>query len=422
MNRIALAFTFLLCMMLNASAGGFGDGLGGGSSAPLASALRGATANRILVADNSGVVTTPSNLLFFPATGTMCIGGTCALNDPAGDATKPHLWELTNNATTQQVWRMSTYGTAGSLGGQNNMHFTRMGGTAESPTATQANDYFFSMGARGYGTSVTDSKGAIQWLTPSLWTGTSTETQFQIEGTRAGSVTRTRNMTLNGSGELTLTRNSSFTPYRTSNVFVIDYQDGSGGAFSRPFLMQIGATQAGTMVFGESTSNETYFARYGSSLAGNYTNSSVASANTTHLRAGPTANQGLYVGGTPVLLASGQTGTNAAVRVDATGIRVGTIANMHTANTFGLDVAGTTRLTGAVTFSSTENLNTCTLNAAATATCTILNMRSGCGPICVDTQPSVNGVAAIAPTISGTTVTATSSVASDGSIVRCWCP
>lgn len=43
MSRIALAFTFLFCMMLNASAGGFGDGFGAGSGTFLGGTVPNAT-------------------------------------------------------------------------------------------------------------------------------------------------------------------------------------------------------------------------------------------------------------------------------------------------------------------------------------------------------------------------------------------
>jgi hypothetical protein len=97
-----------------------------------------------------------------------------------------------------------------------------------------------------------------------------------------------------------------------------------------------------------------------------------------------------------------------------------------TGNDVQLQIKGTTvdlALSGAapkVLINSVAASGTCTLDGAATATCTA-TVPTGTTCACSDTQPATNGVAAIACANSAGTLTATSSVTLDGSIVSYVC-
>lgn len=77
-----------------------------------------------------------------------------ALNDPQ------HIVEIVNDNTPYQLFRMSSYGSAAY---QNNMHFSRAGGTLASPSPVTSGMYFLSEGYRGWDGSGTDSQSMGQY-------------------------------------------------------------------------------------------------------------------------------------------------------------------------------------------------------------------------------------------------------------------
>jgi len=77
-----------------------------------------------------------------------------AVNDPV------HLFEIVNDNTLYQVFRMSSYG---SNAYQNNMHFSRASGTLARPSPVTSGMYFLSEGYRGWDGSGYDSQSMGQF-------------------------------------------------------------------------------------------------------------------------------------------------------------------------------------------------------------------------------------------------------------------
>jgi len=250
--------------------------------------------------------------------------------DPLPIAGDPnHLFGIVNDSSNKQMFSMWSFGSGGTY--QNNMHFYRANGTIASPRTLTSGQFLVSMGFRGYdGTAMSQSAAAFQVLNNSNWTTSNHESRFQWEVTDSLSTTRLRAMQLNGNGSLWLTKNSSLLPYRTSTQFVID---GAGSGYTGDFraLLQSTTTNGAGMIFGESTSSESYLVRYGSAYSGTYT-TGVNCAASFNLRSGGTYNQTLVLGGTPIINQIGTTTTNIGTRLDATGLRVDQIQNLSTSN------------------------------------------------------------------------------------------
>lgn len=115
-----------------------------------------------------------------------------------------YILELINDNSAFQEMRVSTYGAA-PTGGENNVHWVRMDGSAASPTNTKTGMFFFSFGTRGNDGQVgaagnTGSSGAVQSYACSNWTSTDHCTQFHWEVTPTGTTTRTNKMDLVNGG------------------------------------------------------------------------------------------------------------------------------------------------------------------------------------------------------------------------------
>jgi hypothetical protein len=241
-----------------------------------------------------------------------------------------HLFGIINDSTNKQMFSMWAFGSGSTF--QNNMHFYRANGTIASPRTIAVNQFLLSMGFRGYdGNAMSQSAAAYQVLTPSTWTTSNHETRFQWEVTPNGSVVRTRAMQLNGDGSIFLTPNSTLTPYRTTTQFVLD---GAASGYTGDFraLLQSTSTNGAGIILGESTSSESYLVRYGSSYSGNFSNTSIPFAATLNLRSGGTSNLQTVIGGTPIINIVGNTATNIGTRIDAAGVRIDQIQNLHTSN------------------------------------------------------------------------------------------
>jgi hypothetical protein len=259
---------------------------------------------------------------------------------PAGDPN--HLFGIVNDSSNKQMFSMWSFGSGGTY--QNNMHFYRANGTIASPRTLTSGQLLVSMGFRGYdGTAMSQSAAAFQVLNNSNWTTSNHEARFQWEVTDSLSTTRLRAMQLNGNGSLWLTKNSSLLPYRTSTQFVID---GAGGGYTGDFraLLQSTTTNGAGMIFGESTSSESYLVRYGSAYSGTYT-TGINFAASFNLRSGGTYNQTLVLGGTPIINQIGTTTTNIGTRLDATGLKIDQIQNLSTSNAASsvLEIVSTTK-------------------------------------------------------------------------------
>jgi hypothetical protein len=113
-------------------------------------------------------------------------------------------------------------------------------------------------------------------------------------------------------------------------------------------------------------------------VTGNYAGTSIPQSATTWFNKNNSLGQnglgGMVFQGSPIHNIPGQTGTNLGTRLDATGLAVDLIQNLHNANTFAFSVNGTSSLSSvtASTFVLTQQQNA-TANSAQTVNCSIYN-------------------------------------------------
>lgn len=109
------------------------------------------------------------------------------------------LFSITSNSTSNELFRMTTYGAG--PGGANNLHFVRSRGTQAVPTAVQSADVFQSVGSRGYdGASWSDSSTAFQVIATENWAAGAHGTKFQFQTTPNGSITRSATVDISSTG------------------------------------------------------------------------------------------------------------------------------------------------------------------------------------------------------------------------------
>jgi hypothetical protein len=99
-----------------------------------------------------------------------------------------------------------------------------------------------------------------------------------------------------------------------------------------------GAAALETFNFGQNVNEFISFAHYNTGFTGNYTGTSISFASSARLSktSGGNANGGaMVIGGTPILCLVGIAGTNYGTRLDANGLRIDTLSNLHTSNTSG---------------------------------------------------------------------------------------
>ncbi len=102
------------------------------------------------------------------------------------------------------------------------------------------------------------------------------------------------------------------------------------------------------LLFAESSTKYGAWIRWNSAFAGNYTSTSLPLADSFQLQAGSGQDLPLVTSGTPIINIIGTTSTNKATRLDAVGLRIGTNADIHNANTVSFEVNGITRLSGSL--------------------------------------------------------------------------
>lgn len=269
--------------------------------------------------------------------GSVYIGKTTT-NDPLPPAGDPnHIFGIVNDSSNKQMFSMWSFGSGGTF--QNNMHFYRANGTIASPRALTAGQFLVSMGFRGYdGTTMSQSAVAYQVFAPSAWTNSNHEARVQWEVTPNGSITRNRAMQLNGDGSLWLSPNATLAPYRTTTNFVID---GASSGYTGDFraLLQSTTTNGAGIIFGESTSSESYLVRYGSSYSGTYATGANFAAS-FNMRSGGSHNQTLVLSGTPIISQIGTTTSNIGTRLSAVGLRIGVLTNLVTDATSTIHIEG----------------------------------------------------------------------------------
>lgn len=151
--------------------------------------------------NSSGTITGASNLIVTTGTGNVSvgIGGTPNQGNIVGDPN--HLFDIVNDNTTQQMFRMSSYGPSTVFG--NNMHFYRSDGTAATPTNIKSGFFLKSEGYRGWDGSVwSQSAGAEQVIATQDWTSSAHGLAIQWAVTPNNSTVRTVQMKLDQNGTL----------------------------------------------------------------------------------------------------------------------------------------------------------------------------------------------------------------------------
>lgn len=157
------------------------------------------------------------------------VGGLVKYNF-AGDAgTYPYRFEIlrdSNSYASDNFW--------GTWGNQNNtaspdFHTMRCNGSIARPTATLNNNFLFSWGFRGYGTTkYTGSALAFQAVATENWTDVANGSQFVWQTTPNGSSSslRAQRMTLNGTGQLIIGTPTVTNASGTEMLAVINNQNG----------------------------------------------------------------------------------------------------------------------------------------------------------------------------------------------------
>lgn len=127
----------------------------------------------------------------------------------------------------------------------------------------------------------------------------------------------------------------------------VDLTNAAGGGYSQ-------------LLLAETTGEYGTFIRWNSAYPGNYTGTSVAYANTFQIQSGNSNNKGFMISASPFTYQSGATSSNFGMRADATGLRLGTLADIHTSPTAVLHIkAGTaTASTAPLKLTSGTNLTT----------------------------------------------------------------
>lgn len=250
-----------------------------------------------------------------------------------------HIANIVNPGTGMQVLAISTYGSGG-LAGENNVHFNRYRGTEAVPLAVLSGDTDFSFGGRMYdGTALGNSAVSFSSVATQNYTTTAHGMEMRWGTTPDNSVTRNHSMSLKGSGALYLSPNVSLTPYRTTTNFVID---GATSGYTGDFrmLLQSTTTNGAGIIYGNSTSQEAYTVRYGSSYSGNFSGTSVPFASTMTIQSGPSSNQPIVNNGGSIINIIGTTSTNSGTRQSTSSFKIGTLADAQTDGTSTLQVNG----------------------------------------------------------------------------------
>lgn len=160
------------------------------------------TANRVLITDGSGDITTEAKFNYDSAHQALVLGAASAV--VGGDNS---IELIGDGEAAGEI--ISTFGS----GVNPFVSFVRGGGTKDSPTKTISGMIMGILRARGYYDSgagaLTDSRGYIQFIAADDWDGTSTPVDIEAYVTPSGSVTPIKAFTLKNNGQVIFSKYGS---------------------------------------------------------------------------------------------------------------------------------------------------------------------------------------------------------------------
>jgi hypothetical protein len=309
-----------------------------------------------------------------------------AIGDPS------HIFDIVNNGSAQFTIRYCTFGTGAGVG-QNDVHYVRARGTANSPLNTQSADYLMSTGFRGaYGTgsngtfgAMTQSAAAFQVYTTEDWVdSTHNGCAFAWETTTnaTSATSRHRSMTLFGDGRLLLGTTNSIANAAASSYDLINIENSqNAGVKMNVYNSNSGnAALCGYYLRNNNAKGANFFL-----TSSGYTANGILKADAVALYTDGVGGLGLgALNGTLSLWQGGNTlGTNDVLNITSgiTSIRNSLYVGGQVTPTYKLDVAGdigiaTTNKTLRLT---TSRLNTITL-VAGTATVSLTGVTASSLP------------------------------------------
>lgn len=168
---------------------------------------------------------------------------------------------------------------------------------------------------------------------------------------------------ISGTGNVAMSASPIFTGLPQVNAGTIVYPSTSGySAFSSASGASTGLNVTNTasngyiqLNFAETTLLYGGFYKWNSTYGGNYTGTSLPFASSFQIQSGAGNNLPFVVSASALITQIGASGSNKAYRMDGTGLKIGTNADIHTSGTESLDVTGNGLFTGTVNATSGFN-------------------------------------------------------------------
>lgn len=233
-----------------------------------------------------------------------------------------------------------TYTSRTATGTSNRISITNGDGVSGNPTIDIAATYVGQ-------TSIT----TLGTITTGTWNGTAIGVVYG--GTGLTSIAADRIMYATGANTIGTSANFSF------NGTLLQ-SGGASALFSEKFavkasadavvmtLQNTTASQGTGFLIAESSSVFGGFYRFGSTYVGNQNGTSIALASQMRMSSGASSalDKPVMIAGTPVYNVVGVTATNFGTRLDATGLRIGQIQNLHSSNSYAFQLDGDMKCNG----------------------------------------------------------------------------